>query len=152
MKDTTPDSVREDFIEKIGLITQTDGMPRIAGRVFGLFLFDGGVVSFGDLAEQLLVSRGSISTATRILEERGLIKRVGKAGQRQDFFQLVENPYPDMLETIVSGLEKSKTEVDDTIALLGSDRDDTRQRLNQYAGFYKAVLKSTRAAIETLKT
>lgn len=72
--------VRSEFIEKIGLQSQTDGFPRIAGRVLGLLVWDGEALAFSDLAEQLQVSRGSISTATRILEERRLIRRIAKPG------------------------------------------------------------------------
>ncbi|MDG1076042.1 MAG: ArsR family transcriptional regulator, partial [Planktotalea sp.] len=72
-KDASEDPVRTDFIEKTGLITQAEGLPRIAGRVFGLLIYDGDVVSFGDLATKLQVSRASISTSIRILEERGLV-------------------------------------------------------------------------------
>ncbi len=49
----TIDAIREDFIEKTGLITQAEGLPRIAGRVFGMLIFDGELVSFGDLATRL---------------------------------------------------------------------------------------------------
>ena len=61
------DPVRSDFIEKTGLTAQADGLPRIAGRVFGMLIYDGDVVSFGDLATKLQVSRASISTSIRIL-------------------------------------------------------------------------------------
>ncbi|MDG1067192.1 MAG: MarR family transcriptional regulator [Sulfitobacter sp.] len=78
----TYDAVRADFIEKSGLISQAEGLPRIAGRVFGMLIFDGDMISFGELATRLQVSRASISTSIRILEERGLVKRMTKAGER----------------------------------------------------------------------
>ncbi len=99
--------IRSEFIEKIGMIVQNDGLPRIAGRLLGMLVWDGDAVSFSDLAAHLQVSRGSISTATRILEERRLIKRVAKPGQRQDYFQLADNPYAKMLETVAVGLNRA---------------------------------------------
>jgi DNA-binding transcriptional regulator GbsR (MarR family) len=62
-EDPSIDAIRSEFIEKTGLISQAEGLPRIAGRVFGLLIFDGDMVSFGDLATRLQVSRASISTS-----------------------------------------------------------------------------------------
>lgn len=149
----TPDpaSVREAFIEKVGLISQQDGMPRIAGRVFGLLLFDGGSVSFSDLAERLQVSRGSISSATRLLQQRGLVKRIAKPGHRHDFFQLADHPFAEMLDTVVEGLQRSKAEVDSTISLLNDQQEATRKRLESYSNFYAVLRKAAIGAANDLR-
>ena len=85
-KPDAAETARADFIEKIGVIAQTEGLPRIAGRVLAMLLYDGERVSFGQLAEALQVSRGSVSSSVRMLESQQLIKRVAKAGDRQDYF------------------------------------------------------------------
>ena len=58
--------IREDFIERIGVMVQGEGFPRIAGRVLATLVFDGERASFGELAEGLGVSRGSISSSVRV--------------------------------------------------------------------------------------
>ena len=65
----TAEQVRSDFIEKVGVIVQSEGFPRIAGRVLATLVYDGERVSFGALADRLEVSRGSISSSVRLLEE-----------------------------------------------------------------------------------
>ncbi|SHF76052.1 hypothetical protein SAMN05444339_11211 [Loktanella atrilutea] len=142
--------VREEFIERIGLISQNDGLPRIAGRVLGMFMFDGGVRSFGEITEELQVSKASISSATRILEERSLIKRVGRPGQRQDFFQLVENPFPEMLETITVGLKKAKAEVDESLVQIDPANEGALARVGHYVRFYDTLIALTEAAAKDL--
>lgn len=132
------DAVRADFIEKTGLVTQAEGLPRIAGRVFGMLIFDGDVVSFGDLATKLQVSRASISTSIRILEERGLVKRVSKPGERQDFFQLAHNPYGTMLEGIQKRNRAIQNDLTQTIKNLPKDAD-AAQRLTAFADFYASL-------------
>jgi len=72
---TTTDKTRLEFIELVGRIVQAEGLPRNAGRLLGLLIFDGGQISFGDLAEILQISRGSVSSSSRMLEEFGLIRR-----------------------------------------------------------------------------
>ncbi len=135
------DTLRAEFVEKIGLVAQGEGMARIAGRIFGLLIWEGEAVAFGELAETLQVSRGSVSTSARLLEERGLIKRVAKPGERQDYFQLASNPYAALLEIEAQRSARHRAEIDDTIAALppGAGAAALRERLGAYAGFYATL-------------
>ena len=47
------DAQTEDFIENMGLSLEADGLPRIAGRIFGLLLVSEGALSLDDLASEL---------------------------------------------------------------------------------------------------
>ncbi|MDY8108924.1 MarR family transcriptional regulator [Fulvimarina sp. 2208YS6-2-32] len=95
------------FIERMGDHMEMEGMPRIAGRLFGLMLVDQGPISFSELAERLNVSRGSISTNARLLESQGLILRVDVAGERQDFFRLADRPFVNMLHGITGHMRET---------------------------------------------
>jgi DNA-binding transcriptional regulator GbsR (MarR family) len=75
--------VRERFIEQLGLVLQGGGLPRIAGRLMGLMNFDGRPYSFGELAVELQISRDSISTNARILEQMGIIERMAEPCQHE---------------------------------------------------------------------
>ncbi len=141
-------SIRAEFIEKIGLIAQAEGMPRIAGRVFGLLVFDGQAISFADLAATLQVSRGSISSSVRLLEERGLIKRTAKPGERQDYFQLADNPYATMIDRVTRSLSRAKGEISATIAKLPTTSTDVCDRLCAYADFYGTMAATLQDAFE----
>lgn len=144
--DVSETIVRSRFIEKIGLITQAEGLPRIAGRVFGLLVFDGDAVSFADLATRLDVSRGSISSSIRLLEERGLVKRVAKPGDRQDYFQLAPNPFASMLERVRMRTKAAHDEINQTIEEL-PEGTAAIERLREYAAFYVATDAAIGAAI-----
>src|SRR5690349_14179002 len=77
------------FIERLGLLAEESGMPRMAGRVLGwLLICEEPRQSFGEIVEALGASKGSISAMTRILQQLGLIERVTQGGDRRDFFQL----------------------------------------------------------------
>lgn len=140
------DAIRADFIEKTGMITQAEGLPRIAGRIFGMLIFDGNAVSFGDLATNLQVSRASISTSIRILEERGLVKRVTKPGERQDYFQLEQNPYTTMLERFQKRTRSFQADIAHTIENLPPDADAVG-RISAYAEFYASLDTSISVAL-----
>lgn len=146
----TLEETRAEFIEKIGLMAQGEGLPRIAGRLLGLLVWDGTAVSFGELAKQLQVSRGSISTASRILEERRMIKRVAKAGQRQDYFQLSDNPYAKMFEAIADGLDRAQDDIDETLNAIPAGQKEIKARVEAYGDFYKAMSKAVSIAAKDL--
>ncbi len=87
------------FVEEFGLFFQQRGLPRMAGRILGwLLISEPPYQSTGELAQPLLASRGSISTATRLLIQAGLIERISLAGQRRDYFQIKPGAWDQMLE------------------------------------------------------
>lgn len=149
VENATVSAIRAEFIEKTGLITQAEGLPRIAGRVLGLLIFDGDAVSFGDLATRLQVSRGSISSAMRLLEERGLVKRLAKPGDRQDYFQLAPKPYVTMLEGIRKRSKATRDEIAQTIDALPPGTDAIA-RLQEFAAFYASTDAAIGLAIDQL--
>jgi len=143
------DQVRERFIEQMGVISQGDGLPRIAGRLMGLMIFDGRAFSFGELAIELQVSRGSVSTNARILEQMGIIERVAKAGDRQDYFQLADDPYVNILTGALARSRKARETVVKTAnALPKRGHADVKSRLTQFEQFYDTVLEALNTAIE----
>jgi DNA-binding transcriptional regulator GbsR (MarR family) len=79
----------ERFVEELGVHFELEaGAPRMVGRVFGwLLVCDPREQSAADLAESLQASRGSISTATRVLLRMGLVERVRLRGERFDRFR-----------------------------------------------------------------
>lgn len=141
---------RDDFIEKIGLIAQVEGLPRIAGRVFGLLVFEGEPITFAALADRLRVSRGSISSSIRQLEERGLVKRLTKAGERQEYFQLATDPYVSLLEGARKRTLRARDEIRESLDAVPKSEPDIRKRLAAYADFYKAIDDGLASAVSRL--
>lgn len=148
-QDPTFNAVRSDFIEKTGVTSQAEGLPRIAGRLFGLLIFDGDMVSFGDLATRLQVSRASISSSIRLLEERGLVKRMSRPGERQDYFQLAPNPYATMLQGIQKRNQTTREDIVETIRALPEGAEATH-RLAAYADFYSSLDAAVTVALDAL--
>ncbi|MEX3316076.1 GbsR/MarR family transcriptional regulator [Sulfitobacter sp. PS-8MA] len=131
--------LRDEFIARMGVVAANDGMPRMSGQVFAMLVFEGEEVAFGDLAKNLSVSRATISTSIRLLEERGLIRRINKAGDRQDYFQLADDAYGAMTRFALGGTRRTKSEIDATISKLPDEAEDVRGRLEAFSGFYEAI-------------
>ena len=76
------------FTERMGLALEADGLPRIAGRIFGLLLVSEDARSLDDLARQLKVSKASVSTNARLLEQRAVLERISRPGDRRDYYRV----------------------------------------------------------------
>ena len=131
--------IRAEFIEKIGMIAQNEGLPRIAGRVLATLVYDGERASFGALAERLEVSRGSISSSVRLLEDRQIIKRVAKPGDRQDYFELAEDAFVTLIETSALRARRAYKDIAGTLAKLPLSESGPHGRLKDYADFYDVI-------------
>ncbi|MCB1168791.1 MAG: hypothetical protein KDK25_00570 [Leptospiraceae bacterium] len=80
---------RLQYIERMGIFFEREGLPRMAGRVFALLLTDEkDILSTANILELLHASRGSVSTMTRFLMHRGMIEKTGRPGERQDYFRI----------------------------------------------------------------
>jgi DNA-binding transcriptional regulator GbsR (MarR family) len=86
-RETSPEL--ETFVEALGMqLEQENGVPRMIGRILAwLLVCDPPEQSAAELADALLASKGSISTATRVLLRMGLVERVRFTGERFDRFR-----------------------------------------------------------------
>ena len=142
---------QELFIERMGLAAEAEGLPRIAGRLNGLFFLFGGPFSFSELAERLQISRGSVSTNVRMLRDLGIIELVTRPGDRQDYYQLVEQPFGSMLAGYLKRMEHMERIVREADDVLGASLPDARKRLTNMKRFYSAARESARELIDRLE-
>jgi DNA-binding transcriptional regulator GbsR (MarR family) len=78
---------RAEYVERWARVLEAEGQPRIAGRVFAhLATATEPHLSLQELADQLGVSRASISTNTRRLIMQGMVMRVAVPGSRGEHY------------------------------------------------------------------
>lgn len=138
-KASDPEAVISEFVEQLGLIGEADGLPRIAGRILGLLVIYGGPVSFAEIAQRLQISRGSVSTNTRLLEHFGIVERVARPGERQDYFCLAPDPYYRLMRGVAERTRRARALVDKTKDALPPDWKDARERLSGLSSFYRRM-------------
>ena len=66
----------------MGMYFESQGIPRIGGRMLGLLMIAHWPLSAEDLAAILHISRGSISTNVRVLLSSGLVEKAAIPGSR----------------------------------------------------------------------
>ena len=143
------DAVAE-FIDRMGVIAQADGLPRIAGRLMGFFVIHGGPVSFSELSERLQISRASVSNNTRLLEGLGVIERTSRPGDRQDYFRLAQDPYRRLLEGVVERMARASAAAEKAADEMPADHAGARRRLGELSAFYASAGENTRRLLASL--
>lgn len=90
------DAQQKQFVEEMARHFEAEGVPRIGGRIYGFLLLQEQPCSLDDLAERLDASKPSASTNARLLEQRGLVQRVTRPGDRRDYYEAA----PDQTRTL----------------------------------------------------
>lgn len=129
-------SAAENFIEQMGLITQADGGARIAGRIMGLLIVEGRAFSLGEMAERLKISKASASTNARIMAGAGIIRQTGRIGDRQDYYELGEDPYPRMMKTLTARMHRIADVVREAEERFPDNAGGAKARVHELAEFY----------------
>ena len=96
----------ERFIERMGMHAEAEGFTRIAGRIFGYLLLQAEECSLDELAEALGVSKASISTEARRLEQFGLLQRTTRPGDRRDYYSISDDVFARSLENSMERLRR----------------------------------------------
>lgn len=136
----------ERLVERMGLQWESEGRPRIAGRLFAFMVVEDREFTLEELAAALNVSRGSASTNTRLLEAQGVIERIAKSGDRRVFYRLTADPYRAMIESHLKRIERTKDVVAQARKELTATTKKKHRRLTEIERFHAIAV----ATINTL--
>ncbi len=137
------------FIEDVAVFLENTGLPRSAGRIFGfLILSEEEEVSTDELVQNLHTSRGSVSTATRLLIQHDLIDRVGRKGERQDFFRLRSDTWTRLLKKRLDQIMQVHRIFERGLLLTPADDSPSRKRLLEIHEFYHFMETEWRTILE----
>ncbi|CAN5797230.1 hypothetical protein BH23GEM6_BH23GEM6_02310 [soil metagenome] len=126
----------EQFVGRMGMMLEADGMPRIAGRIFGFLLLNAEAYSLDELARQLRVSKASVSTNARLLEQLGIVERLAVPGDRRDYYRMGTDAWERMLRTAQRKWEVMRQTLREAEASLPQEMAVGRERLLQAELFH----------------
>ena len=133
------EAVRQ-FVERMGLVCEKEGMPRGAGRLFGLLLAEGGPFSLDELAAGLQASKASVSTNARMLEQMGMVERISTLGDRRDFYRARCDPWESMLQAAQTRWRDMVAVFAEAAGGLSPENDDGRRRLRDAERFHRLLI------------
>jgi DNA-binding transcriptional regulator GbsR (MarR family) len=84
-------------------------MSRILGRVYGLLMIaDEPMLGLDQMAEQLGISKASVSTTVRQLQAFTLVEKVTVPGDRKDYYRIVSNALEYLKTSMSSSIRLGK--------------------------------------------
>ena len=141
------DAPTVNFIERMGLALESDGLPRIAGRIFGLLLVSEDARSLDDLAAELRVSKGSVSTNARLLEQRGLLERVCRPADRRDYYSVPPDLFIHTMAQRLARWQRFHEAIGVARTSLPIRSQEVRDRLEEYEQAYAFMSQVIREAL-----
>jgi DNA-binding transcriptional regulator GbsR (MarR family) len=130
------DAATAHFIERMGLALESDGLPRIAGRIFGLLLVSEDACSLDDLARELRVSKGSVSTNARMLDQRGVLERISRPGDRRDYYRVPPDLFSHTMAQRVARWQRFHEAIGAARTSLPIRSREVLERLEEYQEAY----------------
>jgi DNA-binding transcriptional regulator GbsR (MarR family) len=137
----------DEFVERLAVAMEADGLPRIAGRIFGLLLLSEDALSLDTIAESIGASKASASVNTRLLEQRGLIERMSLQGDRRDYYRSVSNLFVRTMEQRLAKWQRFHEIVNDGIENLDVS-PVIRARMKSFENEYESVREVLTAALQ----
>lgn len=137
----------DEFVERIAVAMEADGLPRIAGRIFGLLLLSEDVLSLDSITESIGASKASASVNTRLLEQRGLIERISLQGDRKDYYRSVSNLFVRTMEQRLAKWQRFHGIINDGLENLELS-PVIRARMKNFESEYEGVREVLTAALQ----
>jgi DNA-binding transcriptional regulator GbsR (MarR family) len=146
--DTKGPSSRE-FIERLGRLAEGEGLPRTAGRMMGLLMIYDAELSIDEIADQLQVSRASVSTNGRLLESLNIAARITRPGDRRDYLCIAGEPCSNLLSLGLRRLKDMQRAVREMREALPRARSaPIRNRLERMEQFYELAIGRAASVLE----
>lgn len=136
-------------MERMGLASEADGLPRIAGRIFGYLLLTPGECSLDEIAAALGVSRASVSNDARRLSRIGLIERRSRPGDRRDYYRSAPDAFRHSIERRIEGLRRFHALIDEA-RTLGVEDDEVTARLVAWDDAHRLLLDAFTRLLATI--
>jgi DNA-binding MarR family transcriptional regulator len=114
------DARKQQFVERMGLASEADGLPRIAGRIFA-----------------------------RRLSQIGLIERRSRPGDRRDYYRSAPDAFRHSIERRIEGLRRFHALIDEA-RTLGVDDEEVTARLAAWDDAHRLLLDAFTRLLATI--
>ncbi|QIS04951.1 MarR family transcriptional regulator [Nocardia brasiliensis] len=95
--DTAPTPEQLAFVEDFAIVLERMGLVRMTGRAAGwLLVSNPPEQTFGQIADALQASKGSISGALKILVTMRWVDKISKPGDRKDYYAIRAGILPEL--------------------------------------------------------
>ncbi len=140
-----------DFVERMGLTVERLGGTRTSGRLMGRLLVADKPMSLDDLAELLHVSKASVSTNARYLEQLGLAHRVSIPGDRRDYYEISPGSFEQAMAARIQSIAPMVDLAKEGMEAVGRDNSQAWDRLVEMRDLYQFFMDEMKSALARWK-
>ncbi len=130
------------FIETLGAMWKNYGLPRGAGRIFGLLLVADRPLTGQDISRTLRVSRSSVSTDIRGLLTLGVVERTRVLGDRSGHYVFSPHAWEHALSIRRTEARRYRDLAEQTMGELATGHPG-RKRLDELKEWAEVFTKAT---------
>lgn len=137
----TESNWQETFVEELGALGPEMGLPRATMRITAwMMVCDPPEQSARQIKDGVKLSPAAVSAATRELIAAGMLERVSRPGDRQQYYRLASGSWDAPLQAKLRALSRLRQVADKGIAAAG-DRADYRltEMRDAFAWFEKQL-------------
>lgn len=142
------ETATSQFTDRMGLVFETEGQPRISGRIFGYLLVSDDPRSLDHLAAALGVSKASVSTNARMLAEKGVLERVCRPGDRHDYYGVAPDLFSRTMAERLRRWQRFTQAVGEARRTLPIRSERVRARLRGYETAYAYMVDAIGHALD----
>jgi DNA-binding transcriptional regulator GbsR (MarR family) len=142
------DTATTRFTDRMGLLFEAEGHPRISGRIFGYLLVSDDPRSLDRLAEALSVSKASVSTNARRLADMGVLERVCRPADRHDYYRVAPDLFSRTMAERLRRWQRFTETVGEARRTLPIRSERVRARLRGYETAYAYMAGAIGQALE----
>jgi DNA-binding transcriptional regulator GbsR (MarR family) len=134
---------RSSYIEDSGILFESLGMTRMAGRIMGyLMITDKDMVSFDEFTMVLQASKSSISTSIKALLSTGFIRATTLPGDRKTYYLLAQElSWADLFKSREAQIRYMLEMFSRGYRLRTNPKDKSSQWLIHAMEFYEWMMK-----------
>jgi DNA-binding transcriptional regulator GbsR (MarR family) len=141
------DSETSRFTDRLALLFESDGLPPIAGRIFGLLLLSDDALSLDELAEDLAVSKASASTNARLLAQIGVVEQVRRTGSRRDYYRTATDLFERSMAQRLARWQRFTEAIGEGRRTLPLASAEVRERLERYESAFSYMVDAIGRAL-----
>lgn len=140
----------EQYVERMGLLWEGEGLPRIAGRILGFLALQPDAVTLDDIASTLGVSKASVSNDARRLQRLGLVERDSRPGDRRDYYVIASDMPARVTARKLAELERLHATLAEARDLPGTP-SIVRARLGAFGDFQQQIIDQMQRLLASLE-
>ncbi|MEV0292624.1 hypothetical protein [Nocardia sp. NPDC050710] len=146
---TSPTPEQLAFVEEFALVLERMGLVRMTGRAAGwLLVCNPPEQTFGQVADAVQASKGSISTALKTLVTMRWVDKISKPGDRRDYYQMRPGVMPELQSQQMSQYDSLITMTARGLALFEDPDSQEAARIRDMHEFFVWLAKELPALID----